>query len=275
MPTTFVADGHAAARGDWRTGLARVGLVAKGVLYLTLGVLAVQLATRGSGGGQASQTGAIQTLRDAPAGTWLVGLLALGLLAHGVWQLVITFTGDPVEGSEAGKRIKYAVKTVIYLGLGGLAVAVLVGGSTGSGSGGGGGTDRAASTLLGMPGGVWIASAIGAAVVAVGVYELVQHAWRTRFMERINRAGHGEIRRNVRRAGRAGYAALGTVSIITGGFFVVAAIRHDPSQAKGMSGALQTLADQSWGPWLLGAVAVGLVLYGVFALAEARYRRAG
>lgn len=270
---TFVAD-TGGAPSDWRSGLARFGLAAKGVLYVTLGVLAVQLA--GRGGGQASQTGAMQTLRNAPAGTWLVGLLALGLLAHGVWQLVITFTGDPVEGSDPSKRAKFAVKTVLYLGLGGLAVSVLVGGSgSGSGGNGGGSSDRAAAALLGLPGGVWIATAIGVVVVGVGVYELVRHAWGTKFMERIDRTGHGEIRTNVRRAGRAGYAALGIVSIITGGFFVVAAIQHDPQQAKGMSGALQTLADQPWGPWLLTGVAVGLVLYGVFSLAEARYRRAG
>lgn len=271
---SFVASGRTSS--DWRSGLARFGLVAKGVLYMTLGVLALQLAFGNGSTGQASQTGAIQALKDAPAGTLLVGLLALGLLAHGVWQLVITSTGDPVEGSDAKMRVKYAVKTVLYLGLGGLAVSVLFGaGSSSRGGGGGGGTERAASTLLGMPGGTWIAAGIGVIIIGVGIYELVAHSLHTTFMERINRTSHGEVRRNVRRAGRAGYAALGVVSIVTGGFFVVAALRHDPQQAKGMSGALQTLADQPWGPWLLASVAAGLLLYGVFALAEARYRRAG
>lgn len=274
MSTDTFAAGNRTS-GDWRTGLARVGLVAKGVLYMTLGVLALQLAFGSGNADQASQTGAIQTLENAPGGTWLVGLLALGLLAHAVWQLVITFTGDPVEGSDAKQRVKYAVKTVIYLALGGLAVGVLFGAGSSSGGGGSGGSGQAASTLLGMPGGTWIAAGIGVIVVGVGVYELVRHALHTKFMERINRTSDGEVRRNVRRAGRAGYAALGIVSIITGGFFVVAAVQHDPQQAKGMSGALQTLADQPWGPWLLTGVAAGLLLYGVFALAEARYRRAG
>ena len=130
---TFVA-ARGADPSDWRTGLARFGLVAKGVLYITLGVLAFQFGQGGSGGGQASQQNAMQAIKQQPAGTWLLGLLALGLLAHGVWQLVITFTGDPVEGSEAKKRVKYAVKTVIYLALGGLAVTVLVGGGSSSGA---------------------------------------------------------------------------------------------------------------------------------------------
>lgn len=268
---TFVGGGHS-TNTDWRTGLARFGLVAKGVLYLTLGGLAVQLAGPG-GGGQVSQTGAIETLWNAPAGPWLVGALALGLLAHGVWQLVITFAGDPVEGSDAIHRAKYAVKTIIYLALGGVAVSVLFGGRPRGG--GEASSDRAAATLLDLPGGEWIASGIGVVVVGVGVYELVRHAWGAQFMERINRTGHGHVRRNVRRAGRAGYASLGVVAIITGAFLVVAAIRHDPEQVRGLSGSLQTLADQPWGPWLLVAVAAGLMLYGVFSLAEARYRRAG
>ncbi len=268
---TFVA-ARGADPSDWRTGLARFGLVAKGVLYITLGVLAFQFGQGGSGGGQASQQNAMQAIKQQPAGTWLLGLLALGLLAHGVWQLVITFTGDPVEGSEAKKRVKYAVKTVIYLALGGLAITVLVGGGSSSG---GSGSTKATATLLGMPGGVWIVAALGVIVVGVGIAELVRHAKNTKFMERINRTSHGDVRRNVRRAGRAGYAAHAVVTLITGGFFVVAAVQHDPSKSRGLSGSLQTLSQQSWGPWLLAAVAIGLALYGVFALAEARYRRAG
>lgn len=266
----------AAATRDIRSGLARVGLTAKGVLYLVLGILAVQLGLGSGSGDQASQTGAIETLASQPFGQALVGAMALGLLAHGAWQLVITLTGDPIEGDDALHRVKYAVKTVIYLGLGALAVAVLFG-QSGSGGGGGGngeGSDQAASAILGLPGGMWIAIGIGLVVMGVGVYEIVRHGRHATFMERIGHTVMGRERRNVERAGRAGYTALGIVSLITGGFFVVAAVQHDPEKSKGMSEALQTLSDQPWGTALLLAVAVGLVLYGVFCLAEARYRRA-
>ncbi len=263
--------------GDVRSGLARVGLVAKGMLYLVLGALAVQLALGNGSGDQASQTGALEAVADQPFGPWLLGAMALGLLAHGVWQLVAALTGDPVEGDDALHRLKYAVKTVIYLGLGGLAVAVLfrrgaAGG--GGGSGGGEGSDQAASLLLGLPGGTWIAIGVGLVIVGVGLYEIVRHGRQATFMERIGHTVGGRTRRNVERAGRAGYTALGIVALVTGGFFVVAAVRHDPEEAKGMSETLKTLADQPWGTWLLLAVAVGLVLYGLFCLAEARYRRA-
>lgn len=265
----------AASSRDVRSGLARVGLTAKGMLYLVLGVLAVQLGLGQGSAGQASQTGAIETLASQPFGQVLVGAMALGLLAHGAWQLVAALTGDPVEGDDALHRAKYAVKTIIYLGLGGLAVSVLVGGGGSGGSGGnGGGSDQASAAILDLPGGTWIAIGIGLAVMGVGVYEIVRHGRQKAFMERIGSTGDGRVRRNIERAGRAGYIALGIVSLITGGFFVVAAVRHDPEQSKGMSEALQTLSDQPWGTALLLAVAVGLVLYGVFCLAEARYRRA-
>lgn len=260
---------------DWRTGLARFGLAAKGVLYATLGLLALQLALGGGrGDGQASQAGAMQAIQDQPFGDLLLGVLAAGLLAHGIWQLVIVFTGDPVEGDELHKRVKYAVKAVVYLGFGGLAVAIVAGGASSGGSAGSG-NDSLTARLFDLPAGQWVVGAVGAVVVVVGIAELVRHTWRCTFMERINRTRDGDTRRLVRRAGRLGYAALGIVTMITGAFFVVAAVRHDPEASQDTAGSLQTLADQPWGPWLLGGVAVGLVLYGLFALAEARYRRAG
>ncbi|MCP3141459.1 DUF1206 domain-containing protein [Pyxidicoccus sp. QH1ED-7-1] len=52
-----------------------------------------------------------------------------------------------------------------------------------------------------------------------------------------------------------------------------AAIQADPGEAGGLGEALTALAEQPFGPWLLGAVALGLVAYAVYQLLEARYRR--
>ena len=59
---------------------------------------------------------------------------------------------------------------------------------------------------------------------------------------------------------------------VVGTFLIRAALEYDPQQARGLGGALQTLAQQPLGPWLLGAVALGLVAYGLFMLSVARYR---
>ena len=75
------------------------------------------------------------------------------------------------------------------------------------------------------------------------------------------------------RAGRLGYAARGVVSGVIGAFLVQAAVQTDPDKALGLGGALRTLARQPFGPYLLGAVAAGLMAYGAFMFVMARYRK--
>jgi uncharacterized protein DUF1206 len=65
--------------------VARVGLVAYGVLHLLIGWLTVQLA-RGSSRTDADQTGALQTVAGTPGGTVLLWLIGLGMLGLALWQ---------------------------------------------------------------------------------------------------------------------------------------------------------------------------------------------
>ena len=64
---------------------------------------------------------------------------------------------------------------------------------------------------------------------------------------------------------------------IIGWFLLRAARQYDPGEARAFATALRTIQEQGYGEWLLGAVGVGLLCYGLFELAEARYRviRAG
>ena len=75
------------------------------------------------------------------------------------------------------------------------------------------------------------------------------------------------------RLGRLGFAARGIVFSIVGALLISAAIHAEPQEARGLGGALTMLGEQSFGPWLLGVVAVGLIAYGFYILVEARYRR--
>ncbi len=269
----------AAAQADWRATLGRSGLAAKGVLYCALGLLAVQVAAGNAGTQSASKVGAIELVASQPYGRWLLALLTFGLFALGAWQAIITFTGDPVQGSKAKERAIYAGKAVLYFAVATTALRMLAArwGSSALGAGGDGGEqsgDRAAAVVMSWPGGDWLVGLVGLLVVAMAVHQLIAHAWHAKFMRRLDVARLGGLRTVVEHSGQCGYAARAIVLTIVGVFFVFAAIDQDPNQPVGISGALQVVSQQAWGQAGLWVVAIGLFLYGCFCIAEARYRRA-
>ncbi len=256
--------------GDWRSTLARAGLSAKGVLYAALGLLAIQVASGDASTGSVTREGAVELVARQPFGQWMLALFTIGLFCLAVWQAILAFTGDPVEGSETKDRVKYGVKAAIYAGTAVTALTILMGGRQSGGSS----EDEAAGMVMGWPGGPWIVGLLGLAVLAVGAQQLYGHGLKKKFMERLSIGSGGDLGRNIERAGRAGYAARGIVLLVVGTFFIIAAVQHDPREAIGLSGALLVLSRQAWGEALLWFVAVGLFLYGAFCFAEAKYRRA-
>jgi hypothetical protein len=270
--------GAADLAGDWQSALARSGLVAKGVLYAALGILAINVASGQAASGSVTKRGAIELVAGQPLGQWLLSILTVGLFALAIWYVILAFRGDPVEGRDTTDRLKNGGKALVYFATAGTALNILManwGRGVAVGGGQGPSEKEAASTVMGWPGGPWLVALIGAAVVALAAQQLYKHAWKARFMDRLNRGRMSPaVQAGVERAGRSGYAARAIVFAIVGGFLVVAALRHNPSEAVGLSGALQVLAEQTWGDVLLGAVALGLFFYGMFAFAEAKYRRA-
>jgi hypothetical protein len=116
---------------------------------------------------------------------------------------------------------------------------------------------------------------VGLVVLAVAAV-LFGRAYTAHFQQHLDLAAlNGQTRTWVVQAGRCGYGALGVVFTIVGIFFVVAALRHNPGDAKGMGGALWELTHQPFGNVLLGLVALGLAAYGLYSFAQARYRRLG
>lgn len=265
-----------AEQTDWRSALARFGLGAKGVLYAALGLLAINVASGEAASQTASRQGAIALIASQPLGQWLLGILTAGLFALAAWHIIQAITGDPVEGREASDRVKFGVKAAIYVGTAITALTMLVSG-LGSGSAGGnsGGSteDQATATVMSWPAGQWLVGIGGLLIIAFAIYQFYKHSWHKEFMERFGAMDH-DVRRSVERAGQAGYAARAIVAAITGGFLIVAAVQHDPQESVGLSGALASLSGEIWGQVVLWVIAIGLVLYGAFAFAEAKYRRA-
>jgi hypothetical protein len=264
---------HAAHQASpWVERLARFGYVAKGIVNGLVGVLALQVAF-GVGGATTDTRGTLEPILLAPFGRFLLAAIALGLALYGLWRFVQAGLDTERKGSDAKgllTRGSYAVIGAVYLGLALSAVRLLLGA-------GGANSDSKyqgwTATLLARPFGRWLVVLAGLVAIGIGVYQLYQ-AWSAGFAEHLRLGELGTDEQNlVTRLGRIGYTARGVVFGIIGLFLILAAVREQPEQARGIGGALATLAQQPHGPWLLGAVAVGLAAYGAYVLVEARYRR--
>ena len=258
---------HQAAPGVQR--LARMGYAAKGVVYLIVGGIAAQAAFTPSERVEGSE-GAMATILDQPFGKTLLGIVAVGLAGYVVWRLVQAAM-DPEHGDGGAKRavmrLGYAISAAVYAGLTLEAVRML----RGSGGQGSGAQDWTA-TVMEKPFGRWAVGLVGAGIAAYGIYEIVK-GFKTDLAKRLDLEGSAvATRRRVVGLGRAGMAARGVVFIIIGWLVVRAAMTYDASKAQGLQGALNTLRQAAYGPYLLGVVALGLIAYGIFQLVKARYR---
>ena len=256
----------------WLRWGARVGIVAEGTIYLLIGGLALAGAfdptQRPSG-----STGAMAKLAHIPCGRALLALLGLGLLAFVLWQLVLAVL-DP-ECSKGRWRIKRLALRIHHLWsaalhcvLVGMAVWQMIG--LGHAAGRGQTQKVFAAIALRLPGGRWLVGGIGAGVVLFALVQLIL-AGRPQQDTRMNLA-NTFLRVPILSMLVLGYLARAALFGLIGAFLVHAAWRDDPDQVAGISGALQLIRDQAYGPWLLGGVAIGLIAFGLAQIAKARYR---
>lgn len=260
--------------GPWVEKLARAGYVAKGIVYVIIGMLALQAAVS-TGGETTSKTGALETIIGQPFGRLLLGLVGIGLVGYALWRFVSAAIDPENHGTDAkgiGKRIGYVISGISYSVLAYTALQ-LVSSNGSSGGGGESGTQDWTARLLSAPFGQLLVGAIGLGIIGSGLTQVVK-GFKADFVKRMNLSEVEPAQKNVAiQSGRWGYIARGIVFAITGGFLINAARSADPKQAKGLGSALDLLAQQPYGPWVLGIVAAGLVAYGAFMFVEARYRR--
>ncbi len=249
--------------------IARCGYIAKGVVFLIIGVLAF-LAAADLGGNNVGTKEAITHLATQPFGGFMLGLLSLGLLAYAVWRLLqaLIDTEDLGIGLRAiAARLGFLISSGIYISLSLYSFNLLRNAATGNTST----TDRTAE-LMSHPGGIYLVFAVGVAFAGIGVRQI----WRAITRSYLDNWHMIEMSATQRRlaeaATRWGLSARGVVFMIIGGLLCLAAVRTDPSKAEGLAGALNMLARQPFGPWLLGAVALGLIAYAIYCFVNARFR---
>lgn len=257
---------HAAQDSTVFRALARVGYAVLGVLHILIGAIAISIAT--GGGGQADQSGAMEQIQQSPLGVFLLWIIVVGLFALAIWQIAEAFVERAPDAKKKwAHRAKFVGTAAAYLAIAGTALVYALGGRSESSQS----SQSLSATLLSAPAGVILLVLVGLVVAAIGIAFIVRGITRA-FTKHLTLPS-GTVGKGVVAFGVAGYVAKGIAVAVAGVLFIVAAVTHDPEAAGGLAAALRSLADLPFGAFVLWVVGAGLVLYGLFCFARARYAR--
>jgi hypothetical protein len=238
------------------TLLTRLGFAARGLLYIVIAVLVLRT------GRTEDPAGALSVVAQG-GGRILLGLIIAGFLAYGLWRLsdaAFNIERHPAGSKGMRERIGAAASGVVHLLLAWQAVRLM----QGAAARGGGGTQAGAETAFQLPGGQLAVALAGLVLLGVGLLQLVKAAKAT-FLKHLEPRIASQPW--ARWTGQGGYAARGLVFLISGGFLLAAGLKEQSNEAGGMAEALAWLTS----PWDT-LVALGLLLFGLYSLIEARYR---
>lgn len=265
------------SKGDFIEGLARVGYVAKGVVYLMIGGITVWLLVGPGNESNEPAVGpgeALGTLAGTGFGSVLLGLMALGLLAYAAWRWTQAALDPENAGSDAkglAKRFGYACSGTVYAALALQCVLLILGAASDSGPDA---ATKWSRKLMALPFGHWVLGAIGVGIAIAGCYQLYR-GWTKNFCDELKLDQMTDRQRTLSGyIGQAGFIARGIVYLIIAALAMKAAVASNAGTAGGIGEALTTLTKRTYGEVALAAVAGGLFLYGLFAvIVLAPYRR--
>ncbi|HEY9566150.1 MAG TPA: DUF1206 domain-containing protein [Nocardioides sp.] len=249
--------------------LARVGLLAFGVVHLVMGWLSIQLAI-GDREGKADSNGAIQQLAEQPFGKALVWAIGIGMVLLALWQLVETVVGH--RNLSGGKRLRKRLislgKAVVYAAIAQSALRVAVGSRSSSQ---GDSTDSTSAKLMDLPLGQLIIGAVALGIATVAGYLIRRGVLKT-FLKDIDSDGtDGKVGTAYVWLGRIGYIAKGAAVLSVAALFGYAAATHEAKKSGGLDEALLTVLEQPFGPIVIGLVGAGFIAFGLFCFAWARH----
>ena len=265
----------------WVDRLLRVGLAARGVVFIVFGYLVARVALGALGDPStnkpASLVGVPESLAAQPGGTVVLVALAAGVVLYALFSLLDAVAHHDREstGKKWGDRALSTLGFLGYLVFGGYVFSVAFSGAHKSA-----GKDvhqkaRWSSAVLRWPAGwLWLLL-LGAVLIVIGGF-LVARAVRRTFRERIERDRMGvRAWRTTNVLGTIGYLGRAGLFLVVGGCVTSAAVENDPRNGQGIDGSLRIVASDRAGVVLLWLLAAALVAYGAYMFAEARYRRIG
>ncbi len=266
MPVTATGDvrDHDAFDGGIRLGLAAYGLV-----HLLVAYTALRLAL-GDQSTKANSQGALGALAQSGLGQLSLVVVGAGFIILALWQGIEAYKGhdDDSGGRRAVMRLASGCKVVIYLALAATAMQKAFGERSG------GRTDSVTAEVMSATGGRFLVAGVGLTIVGIGVY-LCYHGITEEFVERLDvKARMGDRRPLIVILGKVGHVAKGIAFGLVGALFVTAAWQFQPKESGGLDQGLTTLLQQPLGPYLVGAVALGLISYGLYCFAWARHHTA-
>ncbi|MBM7504349.1 DUF1206 domain-containing protein [Agromyces aurantiacus] len=247
--------------------LARIGFVVLGIVHIVIGAIAISVAQ--GAGGEADQSGAMGQVASWPFGVVLLWVIAIGLFALGVWQVAEAFLVRESDTKKKwGYRVKYVGTAIAYISIGVTALVYALGGRSNPDQS----SETLSAKLLAAPGGVFLLVLIGLIILGVGVAFVYRGATQA-FEKRLLLPGNEPARKGIVTFGTVGYIAKGVAVAIVGVLFVIAAVTSDPKQAGGLDAALKSLAGLPFGVFILWLIGAGLIVYGIFCFARARYAK--
>jgi hypothetical protein len=261
--------GRRADNSEWTDSAVRVGMVAYGIVHLTIAWLAIQLAL-GNNSGSTSRNGALQQLAQQPFGKVVVWVIAIGMVFLVLWKLLEAFVDFQNEdGAKAWLKAAVNVGKAIVYGTLGVSAFHTATGSKSKSS-----TSSTTAKLMDQPFGRWLVGIVGLAIVGYGVY-LAWSGYKEKFLKHLDAEGRsGDHGKAYKMFGKVGYIAKGTALALIGFLFVFAAIDHKAKKSGGLDQALHKVLSWPFGPVLLFVIAVGIGCYGLFCFVRARHMSA-
>jgi putative flippase GtrA len=256
----------------WIVKLGRFGYAAKGIVYIVIGILAINLAA-GARNTKVGSEQALKTIVQQPMGQILLAIVGIGLAGYMIWKLSEAIVDPEHNGTDPKGLVKRAGDAASGIGYGSIAFSafqILIGHPSNAG---GKSPQGWTAMLMSHPWGRY--AVIAAGLFAAGIaFSNFYIAYKTTFKDKLKTGGLDENQVTmIERLGQLGYGARGVVLLIIAYFLIEAAWTYDPKKAGGLTQALRALADQPYGVWLLGIVAAGFVAYGVLMIVMARYKR--
>lgn len=254
--------------------IAQAGLTAKGIVYCLFGVLTF-MAAFNLNGQSANDTGKTQVFEfvyKQTGGQILLGIIALGLVCYAIWRIIQTFADTEDKGKDAkglAKRARYLFSGIVYGALAYTVVRMLW--LNKSSNSDGNRNQQVAQELLSQPMGQWLTGIAALIIAGIGIYQ-IYYGWSEKFRKHVDKVISDTRKRKILLgSGKIGYMARGIVWLLIGWLFFKAGINANSSSAGDTSEAFSFVNSSSYGAYLLGAISVGLICYGIFSFVRAAY----